>query len=388
MPRLVGRLLCTRAPARGWLSSLPLHRHERHGNAVPLQQRLSLQAMLKPIGDKAGSQPLPGARDKEWLSHLDDVILRATGYHPSMAQEFKSGTVAIVGRPNAGKSTLVNRIVGQKVAIVTSRPQTTRNRIQGIVNRDNAQIVLIDTPGLHRPESALGRQMMGEVEAAIEAVDIVALLLDASENFGQGDRRAVDRLLRVESKRFLLLNKIDRLPRAELLPMIEKLSKMGKFDEIIPISALKGDGVDRLLQKIIEVLPEGAPQFPIDQYTDQPERFLAAEIVREKAMESTTQEVPHAVAVICDAFDETEKLIRIRATIYVDREGQKGILIGKGGGALKKIGTSARKELETILGTKIFLELYVKVLKNWRENPQIVRQLDWHWQLEQMAGET
>ncbi len=304
-----------------------------------------------------------------------------------MAEKFKSGFVAIVGRPNAGKSTLVNHLVGEKVAIVTSRPQTTRNRIQGIVNRENAQIVMIDTPGLHRPESALGRQMMGEVEAAIEAVDIVALLLDVSEEFGLGDRRAVERLQRVESKRFLLLNKIDRLPRAELLPKIEKLSKLGKFDEIIPISALKGDGVDRALEKMIEYLPVGTPQFPTDQYTDQPERFLAAEIVREKAMASTTQEVPHAVAVICDAFEETPNLVRIRATIYVDREGQKGILIGKGGGSLKQIGTSARKELETILGTKIFLELYVKVLKNWRENPQIVRQLDWHWQLEQLAGD-
>jgi len=303
-----------------------------------------------------------------------------------MAEKFKSGFVAIVGRPNAGKSTLVNHLVGEKVAIVTSRPQTTRNRIQGIVNRENAQIVMIDTPGLHRPESALGRQMMGEVEAAIEAVDIVALLLDVSEEFGLGDRRAVERLQRVESKRFLLLNKIDRLPRAELLPKIEKLSKLGKFDEIIPISALKGDGVDRALEKMIEYLPVGTPQFPTDQYTDQPERFLAAEIVREKAMASTTQEVPHAVAVICDAFEEASNLIRIRATIYVDREGQKGILIGKGGGSLKQIGTLARKELETILGTKIFLELYVKVLKNWRENPQIVRQLDWHWQLEQLSG--
>jgi len=317
----------------------------------------------------------------------DNAFPIGAGYHDCMAQEFKSGFVAIVGRPNAGKSTLVNRLVGEKVAIVTSRPQTTRNRIQGIVNRENAQIAMIDTPGLHRPESALGRQMMGEVEAAIEAVDIVSLILDASEDFGVGDRRAVERLQRVEGTRFLLLNKIDRLPRAELLPMIEKLSKLGKFDEIIPISALKGDGVDRALEKFIEYLPVGTPQFPTDQYTDQPERFLAAEIVREKAMSSTTQEVPHAVAVICDAFEETEKLIRIRATIYVDREGQKGILIGKGGGALKQIGTSARKELETILGAKIFLELYVKVLKNWRENPQIVRQLDWHWQLDQLAGD-
>lgn len=292
-----------------------------------------------------------------------------------------------MGRPNAGKSTLVNHLVGEKVAIVTSRPQTTRNRIQGIVNRENAQIIVIDTPGLHRPESALGRQMMGEAEAAMDSVDIVALILDASEEFGVGDRRAVERMQRVDGTRFLLLNKIDRIPRSELLPIIEKLSKLGKFDEIIPISALKGDGVERAMEKMIAYLPVGTPQFPTDQYTDQPERFLAAEIVREKAMAATTQEVPHAVAVICDAFEETPNLIRIRATIYVDREGQKGILIGKAGGSLKQIGTLARKELEKILGTKIFLELYVKVLKNWRENPQIVRQLDWHWQLEQMVKE-
>jgi len=316
-----------------------------------------------------------------------NVFPCSEGYHARMAQEFKSGYVAIVGRPNAGKSTLVNRLVGEKVAIVTPRPQTTRNRIQGIVNRPNAQVVLIDTPGLHRPDSALGRQMMGEVDAAIDAVDIVALLLDASEEFGQGDRRAVERVQRSDGKLFLLLNKIDRIPKVELLPFIETLAKLGKFDEIVPISALKGDGVDRLLEKFIEYIPSGAPQFPVDQYTDQPERFLAAEIVREKAMQSTTQEVPHAVAVICDAFEESEKLIRIRATIYVEREGQKGILIGKGGSSLKKIGTVARKELEAILGSKIFLELYVKVLKNWRENPQIVRQLDWHSQLERLAGE-
>ena len=299
-----------------------------------------------------------------------------------MAQEFKSGFVAVVGRPNAGKSTLVNRLVGEKVAIVTSRPQTTRNRIHGIVNRADAQIVLIDTPGLHRPESALGRQMMGEVEAAIDGVDVVVLILDASEEFGAGDRRAVERVQRFQGTRFLLLNKIDRIPKAKLLPLIERASKIGKFDEIIPISALKGDGVQALLDKFIEYLPVGIAHFPVDQYTDQPERFLAAEVVREKAMQETTQEVPHAVAVICDAFEEAEKLIRIRATIYVDREGQKGILIGSGGATLKRIGTAARKELEATLGTKIFLELYVKVLKNWRENPQIVRQLDWHRQLE------
>jgi GTP-binding protein Era len=304
-----------------------------------------------------------------------------------MPQAFKSGFVAVVGRPNAGKSTLVNKLVGQKVAIVTSRPQTTRNRIQGIVNRSNAQVVLIDTPGLHRPDSALGRQMMGEVNAALDGVDVLALILDVSEDVGKGDRHAIERAARFEGTRILLLNKVDRIPKDTLLPIIESVGKLADFAEIIPISALTGDGVDRVLEKFVEYLPSGEPHFPADQYTDQPERFLAAELIREKAMAGTFHEVPHAVAVLVDAFEEADKLIRIRATIYVEREGQKGILIGRAGASLKKIGTDARKELEEILGTKIFLELFVKVLRDWRDNPQLVRQLDWHWQLDQMAGE-
>ncbi len=306
-----------------------------------------------------------------------------------MAQEFRSGFVAVVGRPNAGKSTLVNSLVGQKVAIVTSRPQTTRNRIQGIVNRPNAQVVLIDTPGLHRPDSALGRQMMGEVNAALDAVDVLALILDVSEDVGKGDRHAIERASRFEGTRILLLNKVDRIPKDTLLPIIESVGKLADFVEIIPISALTGDGVDRVLEKFIEYLPAGEPHFPPDQYTDQPERFLAAELIREKAMAGTFHEVPHAVAVLVDSFEETDRLIRIRATIYVEREGQKGILIGRAGASLKKIGTAARKELEEILGTKIFLELFVKVLRDWRDNPQLVRQLDWHLQLERLgvAGE-
>ena len=304
-----------------------------------------------------------------------------------MALEFKSGFVAVVGRPNAGKSTLVNRLVGQKVAIVTSRPQTTRNRIQGIVNRPNAQVVLIDTPGLHRPDSALGRQMMGEVNAALDGVDVLALILDVSEDIGKGDRHAIERAARFEGTRILLLNKVDRIPKDSLLPIIESVGKLTDFAEIIPISALTGDGVDRVLEKFIEYLPSGEPHFPADQYTDQPERFLAAELIREKAMAGTFHEVPHAVAVLVDAVEETDKLIRIRATIYVEREGQKGILIGRAGASLKKIGTDARKELEEILGMRIFLELFVKVLRDWRDNPQLVRQLDWHLQLERLTGE-
>jgi len=214
---------------------------------------------------------------------------------------------------------------------------------------------------------------------------VLALILDASEEFGHGDRRAFERVSRFEGTRILLLNKIDRVPKPELLPLIEKAAQMGEFAEIIPISALTGDGVERALERFIEYLPVAPPHFPGDQYTDQPERFLAGEIVREKAMAGTSQEVPHAVAVLVDEFEETPKVIRIRMTIYVEREGQKGILIGRGGASLKRIGTEARKELEAILGTKIFLELYVKVQENWRDNPQIVRQLDWHWQLDRMT---
>ena len=327
----------------------------------------------------------------EWSSFVTGERCRQFPYWRNvdthlMPQEFKSGFVAVVGRPNAGKSTLVNRLVGQKVAIVTSRPQTTRNRIQGIVNRPDAQVVLIDTPGMHRPDSALGRQMMGEVNAALDAVDVLALILDVSEDIGKGDRHAIERASRFERTRFLLLNKVDRVPKDSLLPVIESLGKLADFAEIIPISALTGDGVDRVLEKFIAYLPSGEPHFPADQYTDQPERFLAAELIREKAMTDTFHEVPHAVAVLVDSFEETAKLIRIRATIYVEREGQKGILIGRAGASLKKIGTAARKELEEILGTKIFLELFVKVLRDWRDNPQLVRQLDWHLQLERLTG--
>ncbi|MGA7623845.1 MAG: GTPase Era [Candidatus Acidiferrales bacterium] len=298
---------------------------------------------------------------------------------------FKSGFVAIIGRPNAGKSTLVNTLVGQKVAIVSPKPQTTRNRIQGILNRDDAQIVLVDTPGIHRPESALSRMMMDELQQALEGIDIFCLMLDATANFGSGDKFSIQWIRRFHGPVYLLLNKVDRLAKPLLLPMIERYSKEFDFAEIFPISALTGAGCLDLVNSWLTRLPEAAAHFPQEQCTDQPERFLAAEIVREKAILATHHEVPHALAVLIDHFEETPKLLRIRATIYVEREGQKGILIGKGGEAIKKIGTAARKELESILGAKIFLELFVKVQPNWRENPKVVRQLDWHHQLEQLA---
>jgi GTP-binding protein Era len=303
-----------------------------------------------------------------------------------LSEPFKSGFVAIVGRPNAGKSTLVNRLVGQKISIVTAKPQTTRNRIQGIVNRPDAQVVLIDTPGLHRPDSVLGKQMSAEVEAAIEGVDVLALLLDVSEALGQGDHRAIARTQTFRGPRLLLLNKIDRVSKPSLLPLIERCRRAGEFADIIPISAREGTGVEDALAAMIARLPEGPPMFPPDQVTDQPERFLAAEIVREKAMTATREEVPHAVAVVVESFEEGPTLVRISATVHVEREGQKGILIGAGGQTLKLIGTQARKELEALLGTKVFLELRVRVSRNWRDNPALVRQMDWRRQLEQLSG--
>jgi GTP-binding protein Era len=312
--------------------------------------------------------------------------MRARGLLASMA--FNSGFVAIVGRPNAGKSTLVNTIVGRKVAIVSPRPQTTRNRIQGILNRDDAQIVLIDTPGIHKPDSILSHQMMGETEQALEGVDIVSLIVDVTAEFGAGDRYTAKWLRRFHGPVFLLLNKVDRIRKPLLLPLIDRWRREFEFAEVFPISALTGAGCADLVKAWIEKLPEAPPHFPQDQFTDQPERFLAAELVREQALRVTREEVPHAIAVFIDRFEEGPKLIKIMATIYVEREGQKGILIGKGGETIKKIGTLARREIESILGAHVFLELMVKVQPNWRRNRAIVRQLDWHRQLEQMsAGE-
>jgi GTP-binding protein Era len=301
-------------------------------------------------------------------------------------KKFRSGFVAIIGRPNAGKSTLVNHLVGQKIAIVTSKPQTTRNRIQGIVTKPEGQIVFIDTPGLHEAASALGRQMMQEVAAALEGIDVLLLMVDASRMQPYADDLLLEKAKRFRGKTILALNKVDRLPKPKLLPLIEAFSKAFEFDAIVPISALKGAGCDDLLEEIFKLLPEGEPYFPEEQVTDQPERFLAAEIIREKAIEVMYHEVPYALAVVVEKFEETPKLLRIEATMNVERDSQKKILIGHKGEMLKKIGTAARKELETILGTKIYLGLYVKVAPDWRENPQRVRELDWRFQLEGLAG--
>ncbi len=297
----------------------------------------------------------------------------------------KSGFVAILGRPNAGKSTLLNRFVGQKVAIVTSKPQTTRNRIQGIVTRPEGQIVFVDTPGLHDPDSALGRQMMHEVAAAVEGIELLLLVVDASSTQPHADQMLLEKAQRFRGKTILAVNKIDGLPKPKLLPLIDAYQKAFEFAAIVPISALKGNGCEELVEEILRALPEGEPHFPEDQVTDQPERFLAAEIVRGKAIEAMYHELPYALAVMVEQFEETPKLVRIQATMHVERDTQKKILIGHKGEMLKKIGTEARKELEELLGAKVFLGLFVKVVPGWREDPRRVRELDWHAQLEALG---
>jgi GTPase len=297
----------------------------------------------------------------------------------------RAGYVAIIGRPNAGKSTLLNRFVGQKVAIVTSKPQTTRNRIQGIVTMPEGQIVFVDTPGLHEGHTALNRQMMREVAAALEGIDVLLMIVDASRTLPHADSLLLEKGQRFGGKTILALNKIDLVPKPKLLPLIGAFTKEFPFAAVVPISARKGDGCEDLLKAIFQELPEGEPFFPEDQITDQPERFLVGEIIREKAIDLTYHEVPHALAVVIDQFEETPKLLRIHATLHVERDSQKKILIGHKGEMLKKIGTAARKELEALLGTKIFLAMFVKVVADWRENPQKVRELDWHSQLEALA---
>ena len=305
---------------------------------------------------------------------------------------FRSGFVSIIGRPNAGKSTLLNALVGEKLAIVTRKPQTTRNRIQGVVNversgkRPAGQIVLIDTPGVHKPVNSLNRRMMKEVYDALEGCDLLLLIVDVKEKFGTGDKFVLEIVRKKEQKAFLLLNKIDAIDKQELLPLIAKYKELYEFAEVIPISALKRQGLDMLLAAVVKALPKGPRYFPKDQITDQPERFLVAELVREQVLLATEQEVPYATTVLIERYEEGAKLTSIAATIYCERDGQKAILIGKRGETLKKIGTAARLQIERLLNTKVFLELFVKVRPGWRDSRQFVEETDWRRQLEQMSA--
>jgi len=302
---------------------------------------------------------------------------------------YHSGFVCILGRPNAGKSTLLNALVGEKLAIISPKPQTTRNRIQGIIHipkrkgGSGGQIVLIDTPGVHRPDSSLGRKMMVEVREAMEGCDLVLVIMDAKHKFDPRDQFALDLVKQSKAKAFLILNKIDLIrEKSKLLPLIEDYRKLYPFEEVIPISALKRKGLDTLLDSILSVLPAGPAYFPEDQITDQPARFMAAESIREQVLLNTSEEIPYATTVLVENFEEGKRLTRISATIYCEREGQKGILVGKGGQMMKKIGTAARIQIERMVGTKVFLELYVKVEAGWRESRRFVEELDWRRQLE------
>jgi GTP-binding protein Era len=306
---------------------------------------------------------------------------------------FHSGYACILGRPNAGKSTLLNALVGEKIAIISPKPQTTRNRILGIINvpekkgHDAGQIVLIDTPGVHRPDSSLGRKMMSDVHDALHGCQLILLIVDAKRKWAEEDAFALDLVKRSGTPVFLLLNKIDLLAdKRDLLPLIAQFQPVHDFKEIIPISALKKKGLDELLQCVLKALPKGPRYFPEDQITDQPLRVMVAEAIREHVLFQAREEVPHAVSVMVDQYEEGERLTRIAATIYCDRSSQKAILVGKGGQMLKKIGTAARLDIEKMVGTRVFLELFVKVQPGWRESRQFVEDLDWRRQLEQIAG--
>ena len=303
---------------------------------------------------------------------------------------FHSGFVCILGRPNAGKSTLLNALVGERLAIVSPKPQTTRNRILGIVQipkqkkKAGGQIVLIDTPGVHKPDSSLGRKMMSEVREALEGCDLLLLIVDVTRKFSHADESVLEMAKKSGTPVFLLLNKIDllRSQKDKLLPIIDEYSKLYAFKEIIPLSARKPEGLDLLLKKVIDVLPEGPRYFPEDQVTDQPARFMVAEVIREQVLMETSEEVPYATTVLVEQFEEGAKLTRIAAAIYCEREGQKRILIGKQAQMLKKIGTAARLQIEKMVGTRVFLELFVKVSPDWRESHAFIEELDWCRQLE------
>lgn len=366
----------------------------------------------------------------------------------------KSGFVAILGRPNAGKSTLLNALTGEKVAIVSAKPQTTRNRIEGVVEvparkgvHPAAQIVFVDTPGVHKPGSHLDRRMLQEVYEALETRDLVLLLMDATRrvqleeaaesqvrksgpgapedagneiapeteapavaaepkhertNWASEDEFLFGLIRKVDCPVFLLLTKIDLVAKDHLLPLIDTLTHHFSFAQVIPISARKRDGLDVLTEKIVEALPVGERYYPKDQYTDQPQRFMVAELIRESILQATGEEVPYASAVVIERFEEAEPpapprkkgqaparkpLTRIAAAIYCERSGQKAILIGKGGSKLKEIGTSARLQIESLIGTRVFLELQVIVEPGWRESKAFVESLDWHNQIERLAGD-
>jgi GTP-binding protein Era len=291
----------------------------------------------------------------------------------------KSGFVSLIGRPNAGKSTLLNRLVGTKLAIVSDKPQTTRTRILGVKNYPDAQVVYLDTPGIHRPLHRMNVRMVDTAVETIREVDVLGLVVDVMEPPGKGDRYVFDLTKDTKATLFLILNKIDLVRKSKLLPMIDRYRGEASFAEIVPISASTGDNVDRLERAIIDHLPEGERLYPEDYLTDQPERFFASEIVREKLLQFTHAEIPFSSAVVVDRFEEpsaeTNNILRLYCTIVVERESQKPIVVGRGGDMVKKIGTAAREELERFFGTRVYLDLHVRVKAEWREDDHVLEQL-------------
>ncbi|PLS01186.1 GTPase Era [Neobacillus cucumis] len=288
---------------------------------------------------------------------------------------YKSGFISIIGRPNVGKSTFLNRVIGQKIAIMSDKPQTTRNKIQGVLSLPDAQMIFIDTPGIHKPKHKLGDFMMKVAQNTLKEVDLILFMVNAEEGFGRGEEFILEKFQSVNTPIFLVINKIDQIHPDELLPIIESYKEKYDFKEIVPISALEGNNVERLLDQIKVFLPEGPQYYPADQVTDHPERFIITELIREKALHLTREEIPHSLAVVLDKMERqpNKDIIHVMATVIVERDSQKGIIIGKQGSMLKEIGKRARVDIENLLGSKVFLELWVKVQKDWRNRMSQLR---------------
>lgn len=295
--------------------------------------------------------------------------------HKLTDTSFKSGFVAIIGRPNVGKSTLLNQIVGQKVAIMSNKPQTTRNKIRAVHTTEQGQIIFLDTPGIHKPKSKLGDYMVAVAENALNEVDLVLYVIDATEQYGPGEAYIIERLQQVKTPVFLVINKIDLVHPEALLPLIDEYRRRYDFKQIIPVSALQGNNTQAMVDAIFAELPHGPMYYPADQITDHPERFVAAELIREKVLHLTREEVPHSIAVVVEEMKRRDdgQTVYIYAAIYVERNSQRGILIGKNGEMLREIGRRARLDIERLLGNKVYLELWVKVKKDWRNQEQMLR---------------
>ncbi|WP_075982340.1 GTPase Era [Bacillus massilinigeriensis] len=283
-------------------------------------------------------------------------------------KKFKSGFISIIGRPNVGKSTFLNRVIGQKIAIMSDKPQTTRNKVQGVLTTNDAQLIFIDTPGIHKPKHKLGDFMMKVAQNTLKEIDAVLFMVNAEEGYGRGEEFIIEKFKSLQTPVFLVINKIDKIHPDQLLSLIESYKEKYNFAEIVPISALQGNNVERLLEQIKQYMPEGPQYYPADQVTDHPERFIISELIREKALHLTREEIPHSLAVVIDKIERMDEknVIHVMATVIVERDSQKGIIIGKQGGMLKEIGKRARIDIENLLGTKVFLELWVKVQKDWR----------------------